>query len=196
MNETAYVYDDQGYFIGTTQVQESPLEPGVWLMPGACTMTAPPDHIEGETVRWSGEGWSVEQEAVPEQPLELVSTIEDIKAQALLSVESVLYGVLRNGFVYGTDRIQTDPIAQQNATGFLTAINAGVPIQFPIEWRTLANTSVFIADVDEFRVFASLMLSSVQQAFHDSWKVKDDIRSALTIDDVNSILTAYSAKLN
>jgi hypothetical protein len=194
MNETAYVYDEQGYFLGETQVQESPLEPGVWLMPGACTMTAPPKCDGGETARWNGDMWIVEQIVVPEPAP--APTIEDVKAQALQSVEGTLYGILKKGFVYGTDIIQADSIAQQNATGFLTAINAGATIPFPIEWRTFANTFIFIPDADTFKVFASLMLSFVQQAFHDSWNAKDNIRSALTIDDVSSILSAYSAKLD
>jgi len=61
MDGTAYVYDEDGYYIGPTPVQESPLEPGLWLIPGACTMTPLPELVDGEQARWDGEAWIVEQ---------------------------------------------------------------------------------------------------------------------------------------
>jgi hypothetical protein len=120
--------------------------------------------------------------------------LEQVRAEALAQVEGTLPLILEKGFMYGTDRIQADPVAQQNATGFLTAVSAGVPVPFPIEWRTKANTSVWIDDLDEFKTFAAMMLGFVQQVFHDTWKVKDDVRSATDIEEIDSLTGAYRSK--
>ncbi len=38
---SAFLYDDEGYLAGAIMVQESPLEPGVWLMPENATRVKP-----------------------------------------------------------------------------------------------------------------------------------------------------------
>jgi len=117
-----------------------------------------------------------------------------VQNEGLQSVEALLPKILEKGFLYGSDRIQADPVAQQNATGFLTAVSAGVPVPFPIEWRTKANTSVWIPDLDSFKVFSAMMLQFVQQVFHDTWKAKDDVRSAVTTEEIGSLIEAYKGK--
>lgn len=121
-------------------------------------------------------------------------TFEELQSMALTQAESIKDTALGKGFMYGTDRIQADPVAQQNATGFLTAISSGVPVPFPIEWRTKANTSVFIQDLDEFKTFAAMMLQFVQTVFHDVWQTKDSIREATTEEQVNDILSAFRGR--
>lgn len=55
---TAYQHDADGFFLGVTEADESPLEPGVFLVPALCTLTPPPDEIpEGQCARWSGTEW-------------------------------------------------------------------------------------------------------------------------------------------
>jgi microcystin-dependent protein len=55
----AYSYDSEGFYVGETPRQPSPLEPGVWLTPGNSTLVAPPEIPEGfkaklnfETNQW------------------------------------------------------------------------------------------------------------------------------------------------
>jgi hypothetical protein len=132
----------------------------------------------------------------PEQYAKDHRDLEQLRSSTLTEVEEMMPTILEHGFMYGADRIQADPVAQQNATGFLTALNAGVPVPFPIEWRTKANTSVFITDLAEFRVFSSIMLGFVQQVFHDTWKVKDDVRAATTLNEVDVLIAAYRGKYN
>lgn len=40
--KTVYQLDEKGFYLGETDAQESPLEPGVFLMPGGCVDKAPP----------------------------------------------------------------------------------------------------------------------------------------------------------
>jgi len=49
----------EGYFVGTTLAEESPLEPGVFLVPGGAVDTAPPVVPEGQRAKWVGE-WVLE----------------------------------------------------------------------------------------------------------------------------------------
>ncbi|SDS49245.1 hypothetical protein SAMN05216198_2073 [Halopseudomonas litoralis] len=55
-----YQYDAAGIYQGQTEADESPLEPGVWLMPARTTAVAPPDDVpEGHRPRWNGVRWDL-----------------------------------------------------------------------------------------------------------------------------------------
>lgn len=59
-----YQCDPAGFFVLEAAAWESPLEPGVYLLPAGCVETAPPDLAEGERARWTGAAWEV----VPPEP--------------------------------------------------------------------------------------------------------------------------------
>lgn len=61
--------DAAGYFVGTTTADESPLEPGVYLIPAGAIDRDPPATTEpGKRYRPWGTGWR--GEAIPEPPKE------------------------------------------------------------------------------------------------------------------------------
>lgn len=64
-----YQTDSKGYFVGPVNADPSPLEPGVWLIPGGCVTTAPPDIAEDEGARWTGDAWIIETIPEPEPDL-------------------------------------------------------------------------------------------------------------------------------
>ena len=51
--------DNNGYFIGVTMADESPLEEGVFLIPAGAVDSSPPSIPEGKLARWNGE-WVLE----------------------------------------------------------------------------------------------------------------------------------------
>ena len=57
--------DADGYFVGLTAADESPLEPGVFLIPGGAVDVEPPVVPDGHRARWSN-GWAVEAIPQPE----------------------------------------------------------------------------------------------------------------------------------
>ena len=59
--------DAAGYFIGLTVADESPLEPGVFLLPAGAVDTAPPNVPEGQRAKWTGAAWALEAIPQPEQ---------------------------------------------------------------------------------------------------------------------------------
>jgi hypothetical protein len=73
--------DDEGYFVGMTTADESPLEPGVYLIPRGALDVAPPLPVEGKMVRWDGE-WVYED--IPQPPLPPEPTFEEILENAYL----------------------------------------------------------------------------------------------------------------
>ena len=49
----------QGIYIGPVMADESPLEPGVWLIPGGCVEVEPPAIPSGMLAVWEGDQWSL-----------------------------------------------------------------------------------------------------------------------------------------
>ena len=51
--------DRLGIYIGETEADRSPLEAGVWLIPGGCVETPPPVIPELKAARWNGAKWQL-----------------------------------------------------------------------------------------------------------------------------------------
>lgn len=64
--------NNDGYFVGVTVADESPLEPGVYHIPYGCIEAEVPEQREGKLVKWS-DGWVYEDipQETPEEPQEL-----------------------------------------------------------------------------------------------------------------------------
>lgn len=54
-----YQYDVAGMFNGETEADESPLEPGVFLIPARCVEVAPPAFSGEQWPRWNGAKWQL-----------------------------------------------------------------------------------------------------------------------------------------
>jgi hypothetical protein len=58
--------DAEGYFVGMTEADESPLEPGVWLLPAGAVDVPAPSVSAGFRARWDGGQFVLE--AIPAPP--------------------------------------------------------------------------------------------------------------------------------
>lgn len=74
-----YQTDPEGVYVGTTTADESPLEPGVFLLPGGCVEAEPPILYEKELARWNWEDmmWGIEEIPEPELPPGFLAVWED-----------------------------------------------------------------------------------------------------------------------
>ena len=54
-----YNYDDNGRFSGEGEADESPLQPGMFLLPANATFTEPPAVDEGQAAFWVGDEWMI-----------------------------------------------------------------------------------------------------------------------------------------
>lgn len=65
MPKIVYQTDANGYFVGPVEADPSPLEPGVWLIPGGAVEQEPPFFGEGQAARWKIGAWTVETIPLP-----------------------------------------------------------------------------------------------------------------------------------
>jgi hypothetical protein len=79
-----YQTDNEGFFLGVTYADPSPLEDGVWLIPAGCVENPPPDFQVNQRARWVINKWVVEDippPPIPEQvPEPGPPTIEEIQS--------------------------------------------------------------------------------------------------------------------
>jgi hypothetical protein len=60
MSKPAYQFDRAGLYVGATVADESPMEPGVYLVPAGCTLDAPPAEVpDDKWPRWNGKAWNL-----------------------------------------------------------------------------------------------------------------------------------------
>ena len=66
--KTVCLYDEVSFlFTGMYEAQESPLEPGMFIVPVCSTETMPPEAVFGTTITWNGSQWV--QTAIPQEVL-------------------------------------------------------------------------------------------------------------------------------
>lgn len=68
MSRTVYNYDENGIYSGSNLACESPLEPGVFLLPARATFTLPPECPVGCVPKFDGSSWSVYTPPTPVRP--------------------------------------------------------------------------------------------------------------------------------
>lgn len=69
--KTAYQFDYAGLYAGETVADESPMEPGVYLLPARCTLTPPPADVPADKwPRFTGNAWQLvtRPQPAPESP--------------------------------------------------------------------------------------------------------------------------------
>ena len=79
--------DQDGYFVGVTTADPSPLEPGVYLIPGGAIDATPPTVPEGQRAKWNGQ-WVFEDIPQPEpEPEPEPPTEEEIKQMRIAELK-------------------------------------------------------------------------------------------------------------
>lgn len=57
MAKTVYQITPEGYYAGPTEADESPLEPGIYLIPAGCVESEPPAPGANQWPAWDGSAW-------------------------------------------------------------------------------------------------------------------------------------------
>lgn len=85
----AYGYDPiTGEYTGEVNAWESPLEPGVFMLPADATFEAPPEAEDGKYRAWNGSSWELITIPVPETPPP--PTVEELAASARMERDGKL----------------------------------------------------------------------------------------------------------
>ncbi len=89
--EIFHYHPDTGICLGQGKADESPLEPGVWLIPAHATEQKPPQLGKGEQAVWTGDGWDVQPIPDPEPEPQLIPEMTPAEklAAAGLTVEDL-----------------------------------------------------------------------------------------------------------
>lgn len=77
--------DAAGYLVGPVAAEESPLEPGVHLLPGGCIDRVPPVVPDGMRARWVMGAWQFVAVSTEPDPQPAPETIEQWRARASVS---------------------------------------------------------------------------------------------------------------
>ena len=79
--KTVFQLNRNGFYVGATEADESPLEAGVWLIPAGCVEVSPPTSWpDDEWPRWNGSAW-----ALSNKPASVAAVDPVEKLQAFLS---------------------------------------------------------------------------------------------------------------
>jgi hypothetical protein len=85
--KTVSQLDAAGIFVGPTLADESPLEPGVWLLPGGAVDVLPPVVPDGRQMVWNGQGF--ELVALPDpEPEPAPPTLAERQTEALRQIDA------------------------------------------------------------------------------------------------------------
>ena len=97
-----------GEYLGEGSADESPLEPGAYLVPAHATTTAPPTAMSGKVRVWRG-GWQFE-DVVAGQPLdpEYEPSIDELKAAKIAAIRAARHavefgGIMHDGVMHDSD---------------------------------------------------------------------------------------------
>jgi len=120
--------------------------------------------------------WSLPIETVQSEKHNLITAERD---------KRILEGFSFNGF-----QIQADSGSQAIAHQYLTKQIAGMVV-FPITWRTMDNQYMQIIDSVEFTAFTDAMTAHINGHFAESWTAKDQIDSAVSVEEVETIFNTY-----
>lgn len=127
--------DENGYFVCPAIADESPLEPGVWLIPGGAVDATPPELGPNQRAKWNGSKFVIE--VVKKEEPTLLSIDERrlmMRTQIDIKRDQLRYSGIRfNGAVFSTDSF-----ARQQYQLIVTTDTS-------VEWKTLDKQS-FILD--------------------------------------------------
>jgi hypothetical protein len=144
MSKPVSQLDADGYFVGFAIADESPLEPGIFLLPGGCVDEIPPAIPDGYRAKWDGGSFSIEMIPVEESPPPTPPTLEELKAikRAAINNERDIretQGFTFMGKTFDSDQRSTDRI-QMAALAAQSSILSGQ--QFNINWTTADNSII------------------------------------------------------
>ncbi len=121
--------DHNGYFIGPAFADPSPLEPGVYLLPGGTVDTPPPEVPPGKSAQWLEGAWVFAPAVHPAPPATPVPpTPEQLEAQALRRIDDDTDAIYRDVIGFrGPEYEAAERDAQAfHAAGFEGTVPPGV----------------------------------------------------------------------
>ena len=179
--KTVSQLDADGYYVGTTTAQRSPLEQGVFLIPGGAVDAFPPVVPQGKRARWS-DGWVLEDAPAPET--EPAPTLDEVRQAKIAQIDRARDTALEDGFIFNGVRYDCDDLSVQRITG--AAVLGILNPAFVTPWITFDNSVVTLTAADLAGLGAAAAVHVATQLFK-ARALKDEVLAATTVEQVSAI---------
>lgn len=88
--KTVFQIDRAGMYMGETIADESPLEPGVWIMPAGTTSVCPPESWpDDKWPRFNGSAWDIVTKGVPVAANDPLAILEQQAAELMAQIAAL-----------------------------------------------------------------------------------------------------------
>lgn len=181
-----YQLDENGVLVGEALADESPLEPGVFIIPGGCVEIEPPPYVEGKLRVFVGNEWHYQdlpqQEEEPEPPLPSLADLRSAKILVLNAKCQAIADQITSAYPDFEKLTWEDQ--RREATAWQA--NSAVPTPYidslaairgidRVDYlnRTLAKIDVFT--------------NAAQKLVGQRQKYEDQIKAALTVEELNAV---------
>ena len=158
--KTVYSYNAAGRLIGPVVLADSdisPLEPGVYLIPGNCTNEPPPENKDGFFAAWDGAAWGYVSDLSPAEPPTPEPTPEQLREIAKAARAAIVAQIKVTTAAGNT--FDGDETSQTRMSRAILVLSTGAAASVP--W-VLANNTVIQATAAELT--EALALAGVEQA--------------------------------
>lgn len=158
-------------YLGEGLADESPLEPGVWLIPAHATEAAPPPPVAGKTRHIEGGAWVYRDVPPPPSPPE--KTTEEIKAEARRQIEAERDAKLAEGVLWNGKRWHMDDVMRSALQWRILRWQMGrLAPDATLPVRALDNT-IHMLGRDEHLALAEAIEATGGAIYAGSWAKKD-----------------------
>lgn len=207
-----HIDSSTGEFVGQSVADESPLEPGVYLIPAHATEIAPPISVPaGSVAVFSGTSWSVVEDHRGEKywlidGTEIVMDVlgplpdgasltapppnlADIKAAKMQQINGWRVAANTSSFVWQGKNISVDSLSRSDIDGIAgyVALNNALPADFPGVWKALDNTLIPMTDVATFKDMYAAMVAAGNANYVRSQQLKAAVDNATDIATVEAL---------
>lgn len=155
-------------YLGEGRADESPLEPGVFLIPAHATDAAPPAEVAGKTRHFEGGAWALRDIPVPPEP-----TPAEIKAAHRREADMQREAKLAEGALWNGRRWQMDDVMRSALQWRITRWQLGrLAADATLPVRAMDNT-IHQLGRDDHLALAEAIEAAGGAIYAESWVAKD-----------------------
>lgn len=181
-----HYHPETGEFTGVGMADESPLEPGVWIVPGHATMAEPPVPVAGQVRRFVSGSWEYSAATVEDPPLdpEYEPALEEVKAGKLAAINAGKNAALDGGFLHDGTLFDSDYKAR---LAYLElALKLGQNPTYSTGWKASSGNWVTM-DAALFAALQPTYEAHIQACF--AWQAarEMEVAAAETVEEVEAV---------
>lgn len=183
-----HFHRDSGLYIGSDTADESPLEPGVFLIPAYATNKKPPAFGLDEQAFFINDAWVIRK--IPQPEPAAVPTLEQLKAAKNTEINTERAAANCSTFIFSGKAFSCDMLSRGDIDGIngYVALYAALPPSFPGAWKAVDNSVFPIPDVNSWKTFYAAMVAAGAANFAHSQQLKTTLAAATTAEQVAAIV--------